>query len=1645
VTTGALTYRVEPAGVHHLLERAHAALKHDGVAVAPGRLGPADHAAVLALALAELGHTPGLRPDIARLAIPLLARNAREQKVLRQHLVGALAEGIASAVFPIRVVAEQAPSEGAAPSHVGVRDDIPADGPTGLPDQSVEPVSQVPERNRLAKLVEFLLALFKEAVDLFRRRRERLVRDLVSELAAGASIVLPRGGGAGQAEARPPGGLVDRETTGVRRLHVEKTLNATLAAGGFVEPRWREQTRVVDYVFLIHRRSSGDLDYFRIEQVLALLKAVGVPLSFYDYSHDPRSVVDRLAAADLFYKSLDLDQLFDRHPGSRLVVVSDGHDLVHPFTLAPSRWLGLLSRWPKRALLTPTPRNLWGKLERALHADAGFRVGSSRRGGILGISALFKPEEPVLAGDAPYVFALSSQLLLDDPAVAGDPSPVDADRIERDLRRYLGVRGYEWLAACAYYPELRPELAWALEGTLDKAGCPPGMVSGDELRARLASLPWFRRGYLPVWLRQRVIQSLPSARRREIRRIVVALFEAAVPAGASAAVSADAATSGDRPTALPIRLFERGSGGMAVDAVTIALLADGPLAEISIALSRALSRALSAAARRASTGASEPAPQPQVQAPHTSQAGTLAEAMPEPKPPESGIAARLLARYGSDYPGFATVDQVDKIIAEHTRQFFGRDDQLTILDAFVADNPRGILVLAAPAGLGKTALLANWGRQRQAIGAAVAYHFFSATAARTVQRADALRSLLLQVSLLRGRSAPTLPDDPARLEDLLTQELCQDAIPGRPLIIILDGLDEAAEWLPPLAPAGLGRHVYIVVSGRANHNERPEYLATWLLDGGRAGYPVMRHDMPGLSSESVLAWVRTLVPGLGGDQETRLAQRLAATSEGLPLFLQFILDDLRDRRARGEELADIFGSLDQLPAPFLAYAEQQVLAMSQGLRQEPGNAVPLRVFALLTLLKGSLPLAELQEILDTRASPWDFDPRITRWFAPRSTGVSPAIAFLHPRLADVFRGALQEAESTAALFSDVRDRLLAYCQSSWANGSLYALTNLPLHLIEAGQVDDAFAVLTDFAFIEARLSHAAAPALITRTMQDLAAAEDAAPSDLRPEVHARRSSWAAIEHELLGVVQGPDPGRARQVLRRLQRQRAESQPSPLLRELRGHRGAITGATALNDGRLLSWSDDGTLRLWAADGAELAELRSGRLTGAIVLSDGRLLTWGSDGTLQLWAADTGVVLAELRGHRDAIWGARALHDGRLLSWSQDATLRLWMADGTALPTLRGHRSAVFGATELSDGRLLSWSFDSTLRLWSGDGAVLAVLSGHTEGLHDATVLADGRLLSWSLDRTLRLWAADGAALAVLSGHTDAIEGASALADGRLLSWSRDGVLRIWAADGAALAELKGHSTAVIGAAALADGRLLSWGEDGTLRLWAVDGAALATLSAHRRGVNGATALNDGRLLSWGGDGTLRLWTPDGTPLAELTGHDGAVTGATVLPDGRLLSWGVDGTLRLWTTDPESPSSRRDGRDTIDVFLSYSRKDAAIARSLAAELSTAGFRVWYDMDISGGERFAEHISASLDAAKVVVVLWSEESVRSDWVLFEASRAHQQGKLVPIRLPSLDPQQVPLPFNALDTRIYASPDGLPNLMRDLRGLTGTRRVRK
>jgi tetratricopeptide (TPR) repeat protein len=100
---------------------------------------------------------------------------------------------------------------------------------------------------------------------------------------------------------------------------------------------------------------------------------------------------------------------------------------------------------------------------------------------------------------------------------------------------------------------------------------------------------------------------------------------------------------------------------------------------------------------------------------------------------------------------------------------------------------------------------------------------------------------------------------------------------------------------------------------------------------------------------------------------------------------------------------------------------------------------------------------------------------------------------------------------------------------------------------------------------------------------------------------------------------------------------------------------------------------------------------------------------------------------------------------------------------------------------------------------------------------------------------------------------------------------------------------------------------------------------------------------------------------------------------------------------------------------NIFLSYDREDHDQAAPIAALLERAGHSIWWDRQIKGGGEFGAEIEAALNAAEKVIVLWSQQSIRSAWVRDEASVGRDTGRLVPI---TIDGTPAPLGFRQFQT---------------------------
>src|SRR5580704_12814144 len=98
---------------------------------------------------------------------------------------------------------------------------------------------------------------------------------------------------------------------------------------------------------------------------------------------------------------------------------------------------------------------------------------------------------------------------------------------------------------------------------------------------------------------------------------------------------------------------------------------------------------------------------------------------------------------------------------------------------------------------------------------------------------------------------------------------------------------------------------------------------------------------------------------------------------------------------------------------------------------------------------------------------------------------------------------------------------------------------------------------------------------------------------------------------------------------------------------------------------------------------------------------------------------------------------------------------------------------------------------------------------------------------------------------------------------------------------------------------------------------------------------------------------------------------------------------------------------------DIFISYARSRATEAQPIVQALRSQGYNVWIDDAIPAHRAFTDVIAEELKAAAAVVVVWSAEAVKSQWVQSEADHAREAGKLVQL---NIDGAVLPMPFDRI-----------------------------
>ncbi|TCM45149.1 ATP-binding protein [Kribbella sp. VKM Ac-2568] len=358
----------------------------------------------------------------------------------------------------------------------------------------------------------------------------------------------------------------------------------------------------------------------------------------------------------------------------------------------------------------------------------------------------------------------------------------------------------------------------------------------------------------------------------------------------------------------------------------------------------------------------------------------------------------------------------------------GREEQLSTLDRFIADEPSGYCLVTGDAGTGKTALLAEWLRRlTDRVDVSPVYHFISRQYGTADREFDFFQSLLQQASWAWGRPV-NATGSLGILEASWLDLLDAGRPPPGPVVIVIDGVDEIEGWSLSKAtlPRELPAAVHVVLSARSVAG------TDWRRELGLRNPQVLR-----LGTFDDAA-VRAILEGAGAPAwllEPEAFAVLTQRAQGDPFYVRLLCDQVVDHEiANLDDLARVEHGL-----------RDYIGAWWADLNRSAPNAEVRTLLSYLTVALAPMTQAELIDISGTDGLDFfSFGPALnTVKRYVRGDLEEVGIAFAHWRLKDyVSRGLGIEGTRQA------REAILSWCDRWHEHHCRYALAKGVSHHLE---------------------------------------------------------------------------------------------------------------------------------------------------------------------------------------------------------------------------------------------------------------------------------------------------------------------------------------------------------------------------------------------------------------------------------------------------------------------------------------------------------------------------------------------------------------------------------------------------------------------
>ena len=287
-------------------------------------------------------------------------------------------------------------------------------------------------------------------------------------------------------------------------LDENQTINKTINSGGFPFFSYKSLTKPPEYLVLIDMPTDRDHFSKFIKSIIYELRNEGIFINHYFYRNNPMICFRKID--DKHEYLVDIQY---RYRDCKLIIIGNCEEFLDPITGQLDNWVKLLNSWKDRVILTPVEPNRWGRKEFILNQK--FIVLPANLKSMASMIHFFNNPSKY------NFFSLKKNELTNNQLNLNDDI--------RTIQACLSDEIFEWLCACAVYPELH----WGLTLHIGHLPFMPVNLINEKNLLSLTSLPWFQKGFIPETLRWQLINHLKPDKLQKIRLEIIRVLEKNIP------------------------------------------------------------------------------------------------------------------------------------------------------------------------------------------------------------------------------------------------------------------------------------------------------------------------------------------------------------------------------------------------------------------------------------------------------------------------------------------------------------------------------------------------------------------------------------------------------------------------------------------------------------------------------------------------------------------------------------------------------------------------------------------------------------------------------------------------------------------------------------------------------------------------------------------------------------------------------------------------------------------------------------------------------------------------------------------------------------------------------------------------------------